>query len=230
MEQVPRAVITARRIVGGLLLLSAVAVVAAFSFGALTLANRPVTPVPLPQTVSLQTGQTTSVSSSSVSSSVRTSERVVSNPTLLIPASVVAEETAGDSVDDANQPVSYGSANLFDGNSNTAWRAPGDATGLRIAVDLGFDAHITSVGLIPGYAKIDATTGANRFPENRRVTSASWQTDRQSAVTQTFLDQPIVQSVPTSLDGRFVTLTIKGVTPHGGRDFTAISEIQIYGG
>jgi hypothetical protein len=49
-------------------------------------------------------------------------------------------------------------------------------------------------------------------------------------VTQTFLDQPIVQSVPTSLDGRFVTLTIKGVTPHGGRDFTAISEIQIYGG
>jgi hypothetical protein len=81
-------------------------------------------------------------------------------PTELVStASASASSTAPDSVDDAGNPVSYEAANVLDDNTSTAWRVAGDGRGVTVTLTLPATAHLTKVGLVPGYAKIDPTTG-----------------------------------------------------------------------
>jgi len=149
------------------------------------------------------------------------------------PAGVAVPATAETGKDDAGRPVGYGGENLFDGNPSTCWRMNGDGTGRTITIDLGRPTTVTAVGLVPGYAKTDPTTGVDRFGQNRRIVTVSWTTDVGATATQVLADSPTMQTVSTasslSVATRYLRLTIGGVTADGGRDYTAISEIEVTG-
>jgi hypothetical protein len=89
-------------------------------------------------------------------------------------AGAEASATAPDSVDDAGNRVDYDPANVLDGDPSTAWRVEGSGRGEMVAIELPAPARVTEVGLIPGYAKTDPTTGKDRFGENRRVRQVRW--------------------------------------------------------
>jgi hypothetical protein len=84
-------------------------------------------------------------------------------------ATATASATTPDSVDAAGSPISYSAGNITDGDAQTAWRAEGDGRGVTLTLTLPSPVHLTRVGLIPGYAKVDPSNGVDRFPENRRV-------------------------------------------------------------
>jgi hypothetical protein len=150
-------------------------------------------------------------------------------PEAITPAGAQASATAPDSTDAAGNPVSYGVANVLDGDPATAWRLAGDGLGMEIVLDLGGTFHVTSVGLIPGYAKVDPTGDIDRFAENRRITSVRWDFADGSSVTQTFTESPTLQWLDVDVTTTWVRLRIMGTTEDGGRDFTAISDVAVMG-
>jgi hypothetical protein len=93
-------------------------------------------------------------------------------PVLVVGVSPSCQSAA--STDAAGLPVTYDAALLLDGRRDTAWRCDGDATGQTVRLTLSAPTDITEVGMIPGYDKIDATTGVDRWSQNRRVTAAGW--------------------------------------------------------
>jgi hypothetical protein len=126
-------------------------------------------------------------------------------------------------------PVSYEASNLTDGVADTTWRCGGRAIGEKITLKLGRKMPIGQVGLVPGYAKTDEKSNANRFAQNNRVTRVRW----------TIGDTKVVQRMSGSPDDRnlqlvrvpkaradTVVLEILAVKK-GPRNKTAISEIQI---
>jgi hypothetical protein len=142
---------------------------------------------------------------------------------------VTADSTAPASVDDSGVRVTYDAANLVDGRADTAWRTPGDATGQSLHFSFGRPVHLASVGLLPGYAKADASTGADRFTQNRRVVAVAWQADDGTSVVQDLRDERSVQTTPFDATTSGLTMTILATTPPGDRDFTAISEVAFTG-
>ncbi len=137
--------------------------------------------------------------------------------------------TAPPGQDASGAPVSYGADNLVDGVADTTWRCQGTAIGRKITLRLPGKTSIGEVGLIPGYAKTDEASGADRYAENNRVTRVRWTIgDRQ--VVQKIDDAPLDRSlrllrVPKT-DAREVGLEILDVK-RGPRNTTAISEIQV---
>ena len=59
--------------------------------------------------------------------------------------------------------MTYEASNLTDGVADTTWRCGGKALGERITLKLGEKVPVGQVGLVPGYAKTDETTNADRF-------------------------------------------------------------------
>jgi hypothetical protein len=145
------------------------------------------------------------------------------------PRLVDVPTTAENGTDDAGNPISYDSSNLYDGDPATCWRMNGDGTGRTITIDLGTSMTVTTVGLIPGYAKQDPKTGVDRFMQNRRVATVTWSSDDGKTVSQAFVNSPSMQTVQMPSVTRYLRVTIGAVTSHDGRDFTAISEIGIVG-
>src|SRR5690606_761068 len=113
-----------------------------------------------------------------------------------------------------------------DGRADTAWRTPGDGVGAAISIDLPAGLQIRRVGLIPGYAKTDPSDGADRFAENRRVTVVRWRFSDGTSIEQSFRDDRAMQVIDVVAPGGPVVVEILGSTAPGGRDFTAISEIE----
>ncbi len=143
--------------------------------------------------------------------------------------------TAPDNKDAADNPVSYQTGNLTDGNTGTAWRCPGDASGQVLTLRLVAPARVVRVGLVPGYDKVDASNGIDRFYENRRVSQVSWlclraDTSVAGSVNQSFSDDRRMQrvNVPETFNGcATVQVSILSTRPANGRDFTPISEIVL---
>jgi hypothetical protein len=141
-----------------------------------------------------------------------------------------ASATAPDSVDDAGNPVDYDPANVLDGDPSTAWRVEGSGQGEMVAIELPAPAHITEVGLIPGYAKTDPTTGKDRFGENRRIREVRWHFDDGTVVGQRFQDQPTMQQIAVEVTASRVLVEILGTLPGDpDHDYTSISDISILG-
>ena len=63
-----------------------------------------------------------------------------------------------------------GPSNLTDGVADTTWRCDGTAIGEKITLSWPTRPSIGEVGLIPGYAKTDESSGEDRYAENNRVT------------------------------------------------------------
>jgi hypothetical protein len=142
---------------------------------------------------------------------------------------VIASHTAESSTDAAGNPVIYVPSNVIDGDVETAWRTPGDGHGESIT--LIFDNPITMVriGLIPGYAKTDAQSGVNRFFQNRIITEVVYRVPGLEDRRKTFKPLPVPQFVRLRTLTAKITVKILGTTPPGGLDYTAISEIYVYG-
>jgi hypothetical protein len=145
------------------------------------------------------------------------------------PTRVRASCTAPPGVDSAGAPVSYRAGNVADGDRSSAWRCDGAASGVRLVLRLPGPTELGEVGIVPGYAKTDPVSGADRYAQNNRVTRVRW----------TIGDIVVVQRLDGAPDDRRmqrlriprteasrVTLEILDVE-RGPRDTTAISEVRL---
>jgi hypothetical protein len=137
---------------------------------------------------------------------------------------------APNSVDAAGHPISYQPRNVADGDLTTAWRCDGDGVGQKLTLRLPSGTKVAEIGLVPGYAKTDPSSGADRYAENNRVTKVRWVFSDGTAVEQRFdgsaanRDMQTKRIPPTRADR--VVLEILDTT-RGPRNTTAISEVRI---
>lgn len=137
--------------------------------------------------------------------------------------------TAKPGRDASGREVTYEAANLVDGRLDTAWRCRGTATGEKVTLSLGEAREVGRVGLVPGYAKTDERSGADRYAQNNRVTRLRW----------TLGDTSVVQRVEGAANDRSmrllrvprsstdtVVLEVLAVRK-GPRNTTAISEVRV---
>lgn len=151
-------------------------------------------------------------------------------PEQAIPIAVVsATSSADDSQDDNGAVTTFGAANLLDANPVTAWRTAGDATGQQITVTFPAPTKVTSVGLVPGYAKVDPVSGEDRFLQNRRILQVRWIAADGSHLDQSFAERPQMQWLPGSVITSTLTVQILRTSAPGDRDFTAISDLEVRG-
>ena len=144
---------------------------------------------------------------------------------------VTATCTARPGTDSAGRPVRYDAGNTVDHDPSTAWRCDGQAIGTVLTLTLPADTPVGQVGLIPGYAKTDPRSGADRYAENNRITKVRWTLADGSVVVQKLDPGPENRKVqlvrvPRTATGT-VTVEILAVD-RGARNTTAISEIEVY--
>jgi len=151
----------------------------------------------------------------------------------LQPVSVTATCQAPSSVDSVGNTITYEPELTLDAVAGTAWRCPGPAVGERLVYDFGRPVTVASLGLIPGYAKVDPADGTDRFTENRTVTSVVWWFDDGTAEAQTIASpQPTPATVQLTVGvttSQVVLEIIDTGNDGAARDFTAISEVQFTG-
>jgi hypothetical protein len=147
----------------------------------------------------------------------------------LLKATVAASAQTGPAQNGCGQTTNYDPANVQDAQPSTAWRTLGDGTGQTLQLTLAAPTHLTQVGLIPGYDKIDDCTSADRFAQMRKVTSVRWTFSDGSKVDQPFTADRTMQSLPVDVVTNAVTVEILGTTPPGDLDYTPISEIALVG-
>lgn len=139
--------------------------------------------------------------------------------------------TAPQALDAAGRRVSYGADHLVDGDPATAWRTRGNAAGHTITVSFSRSVVLTRVGLVNGYAKIDAASGVDRYRQNRRVVRVTWRAAGHTVRQRLKDGVRRAQSVafpPTAT--RTLTLTIDATTRGAaGFDDTAIGELELVG-
>jgi hypothetical protein len=149
---------------------------------------------------------------------------------LVADATASASSTAPDSVDAAGNPITYSAGNLTDGDRQTAWRVAGDGHGETVTLTLPSAVHLTRVGLVPGYAKVDPSNGVDRFPENRRVREVRWRFDDGTTVDQRFADAPDLQETDVDTTTRSVTIEVLSSRPGTpDHDYLPISEVSLVG-
>lgn len=169
-----------------------------------------------------------------------TPSRTPTTPFVPVPTGATADCSAPDSVDAANVTQSYEPAKAFDGKTETAWRCTGDAAGKTIVIKFAAPVQLTSVGLIPGYDKIDPTDAANRFVQSRKVQRVKWTFDDGTSVESTPNGRRGMQTTPVSVRTGTVRMTIEQTTPGStitnnrgealaALDTTAVSEIAFAG-
>lgn len=140
--------------------------------------------------------------------------------------------------DSAGASVTYTPQNMVDGSMDTAWRCDGDGSGQSIDIMLREPSTVTAVGLVPGYAKVDAADGSDRYAQNRKIAEVVWQFDSGQPLHQTFDDTPAGRRLQTiafgALTAQRIRLTIVRSTMGGSGnrpalDKVAISEVMVQG-
>jgi hypothetical protein len=137
---------------------------------------------------------------------------------------------APSSVDAAGNPVSYPATNVYDGDLTTAWRCNGDGVGQSITLTLSDEVEIGEVGIVPGYAKTDPSSGVDRYAENNRLTRVRWIFSDGSEVVQKLDGSPgnrdlqTRRIVPTTSDS--VVLEVLD-SVRGERNTIAVSEVRV---
>ena len=152
-------------------------------------------------------------------------------------ASAKAPKTATPNEDVNGDQVSYDASNMLDGVADTAWRAPGDGTGMKLTFTLREPTELHQVGLVNGYAKTSTDSKGRTFDwylGNRRIQAVTWIFDDGSKVRQELDESRELQlvDVPDVVTGRVVLRLATVSAPGEGnaaRDFTAISEVSFLG-
>lgn len=146
-----------------------------------------------------------------------------------VAATVIASSATGPAQNGCGDTTSYDATNVLDGNKATAWRTAGDGTGQTLQFTLSGKTHLAQVGLIPGYDKIDDCSGADRFTQMRKVTTAKWTFADGTSVQQSFRPERTLQSTPVDVVTTSVVLEITGTTSPDGLDYTPVSEVAFTG-
>jgi serine/threonine protein kinase len=156
---------------------------------------------------------------------------VTRGPQLIRGVQATASSTAPSSVDGAGHLVTYLPGNAVDGKVETAWRTRGNGRGVTLTLLFDGPVDIVRIGLIPGYAKTDPTTGVNRFQQERTVAEVRYLIPSLPPTTKVFQPEAFVQFVNVSATASRITVKILRTTKPGGPrgNFTAISEIYVYG-
>lgn len=149
----------------------------------------------------------------------------------ILPVKVSASAHAPPGFDSQGNRTTFEPQNAVDSQDATAWRVPGSGIGDFILLEFAAPTLVSSIGLIPGYAKTDPYDGTDRFSQNRRVRQVVIEFSDGAIARATFDDKREMQyktlSVP--IETTFIRITIAETTDHGGRDFAAISEIVVIG-
>jgi hypothetical protein len=148
-----------------------------------------------------------------------------------------ATKTADSSTDAAGNAVSYDAINVTDGDPETAWRKSTEDWSGDDYILITFDepVKLTELGLIPGYAKTDPTSGTDRFKQNWRLRWVYWTLSDGTEWEQELEDSPTMQTIPVASEVTWVRLG--GLYPGypewdetpPARDFLAISDITVNG-
>ena len=138
-------------------------------------------------------------------------------------ASAVASCTSPPSRDSAGNPVTYDPSNLLDGQLDTAWRCDGNGDNQQVVVDFGGARTVRTLGLVPGYAKVDSTDGTDRFIQDRRISAVRYTFDDGSSATQYFdTDNRSMQVINVSprVTGRVAITILSSIdgAPINGQD------------
>ncbi len=153
----------------------------------------------------------------------------------ITPTAARAGCVAPDAVEANGQPVGYAPTNLIDRNANSVWKCNGAAVGQEIELQLPPGSTVSEVAMVNGYAAADPTTGAQRYPEYRRITTVIWTFPNQNWFRQTLVDGvPSTQTMtisPQQADS--VRIRIETTTSPGSsdptRDAVVIPEVSVGG-
>jgi hypothetical protein len=132
--------------------------------------------------------------------------------------------------DSSGARVTYEPQLATDGQPDSAWRCPGDGVGETLVLDLGGQVRVAELGLVPGYAKTDATDGTDRYAENRRITAVRWRFDDDTTVDQQLDPDPDLRDLQTI---RIPVTTSQQVameivsSSEADRNTIAVSELRI---
>jgi hypothetical protein len=133
-------------------------------------------------------------------------------------------------VDSAGNRVSYAANNMLDSAASTAWRCNGEGRGVTLTFSLRHPRRIAQVGLVPGYAKTDPYSGADRYAENRRISKVRWSFDGGAWVEQTFRTGRFDRGMQTmripSVRASRVSVTIED-SVRGPRNTVAVSTVNL---
>lgn len=152
------------------------------------------------------------------------------SPEVQSPSNVSASDTAPSGIDSQGNTVTYEPSNVVDGQLDTTWRVPGNGVGQFLLLEFNNPMRINEVRIVPGYAKIDPFDGTDRFLQSRRVRRVRLEFSDGSSTEAPLTEQPELQPIPVEpVVTDFVRVVILETTEHGGRDFTAISEIEVIG-
>jgi len=128
--------------------------------------------------------------------------------------------------------IVFAPSNVLDRNPGTAWRCPSQPAGQTLTVTLSGATHLTSVGMIGGYAKIDPTTQFDRFTQNHRARQVIWRFSDGTSVTQDLADSRDMQSIPVDVTTEWVSVEIVSTYPPSGPDpknNIVVAEVQLIG-
>ncbi|SFC05530.1 hypothetical protein SAMN04487968_103220 [Nocardioides terrae] len=150
-------------------------------------------------------------------------------------ATAKAPVTRAPGVDTQGRPTTYDASNMLDGKPSTAWEMPGDGTGKALTFTLAAPTHLTSVGLVNGYAKTarEGAATVDWYAGNRRVLKVEWVFDDGSSISQDLHQTKELQTTKVDVTTKTVTLRLLDVSEAGKgparRDMTPISEVSLTG-
>jgi hypothetical protein len=152
-------------------------------------------------------------------------------------ATAHAPDTAPPEEDVDGELGAYDASNMLDGVVTTAWRTPGDASGMRLTFKLAAPTRLTQVGILNGYAKRSTDTRGRDYDwyrGNRRVEAVVWELGKGTSVRQKLSTDREVQSISIEpVTTRKVVVRLVQVSAPGtgraSRDYTAVSEVSLVG-
>jgi LysM repeat protein len=162
----------------------------------------------------------------------RPTTTVASPPGAVQPRETAASCQAPDSEEADGTPIVFAPGNVLDRNPATAWRCEAGSE-QTLTFTLDGETHLTSVGLIGGYVKVDPTTEVDRFEQNHRVRRVSWTFSDGTTVTQDLDDSRQMQTIAVNVTTTSVTLEILDTYLPGGdfpRDMVPVAEVQLVSG
>jgi hypothetical protein len=152
-------------------------------------------------------------------------------------AKVTAPPSARGHVDEHGRPATYPAEAMLDTDPATAWRMSGDGTGRTITLSFGRLVTVTGLALDPGFDKVSANQ--DRWPQNRRISAATFTMDDGSAFTVGFATDPDLPRsqrlqtfmLPSPVTTNTIKLHIDATEParRGTFDTTAISRLAVLG-
>jgi hypothetical protein len=133
----------------------------------------------------------------------------------------------------------YGPEKAIDGLPDTAWRCNGNGFGQSLKISFQSEVTLTSIGIIPGFAKTDPGDQTDRYAQNRRISKVQYTFDDGRTFTKDFDTSTSSRSAQSlslpNVSTNNVTITILDSVPGeatNGRqafDRVAISEIIVSG-